>query len=428
MNFKESAKIMQNYLEKFYPLQRMFNSPGIDQTFKTLKEDIEDIKIHEYKAGLTCEDWTVPYNWEMLYGVMKDENGNIIVSSNDNILFVSAFSESVSGWFSKNEIQKHCLIHPRLNDVFMFQHRLAFNFDKKDWGISMPRNIFDHLDNSKKYFIDIKVKKKNTPMKVAEWFIQGKSNNIICIAAHIDEQLCNDDLTGCVVGLELMKYINKLKNRKYSYQLLLFPETIGSFIYMYHNEQKIKQINCMLNLEMLGAGETLSLKHSMDKTSYFDMILKLSIQQETNEYKELDFFEGYENDERSFAWPTFGITGVGIQRHPFKYYHTHKDNPDIIKSEYLIEGLKISKNFIDILESDYIPIFTYKIPPKLSKHNLYYDSIEDPLKFQKFNNHLLFNINGKNKISDLAEKIGLSYWEVYDYLENFVNLNLIKRI
>jgi len=427
MNYKQSLSNMEKYIETFYPLQRMFNSPGLDKTFDILKNDINQIKILEYPAGMVCEDWVVPYNWEVVSGIMKDEDGNKIVSLEDNLLFVSAFSEEVSGWFTKDEIKKHSLIHPNIDDVFMFQHRLAFNFEKKEWGISIPKKMFNSLNDNKKYFIDIKVNKKDTPMKVAEWFIKGQSEEVICIAAHIDEQLCNDDLTGCVVGIELFKYIETLKNRKYSYQLLLFPETIGSFVYMYNNQESVRKIKCMLNLEMLGAGDELSLKHSLDKDTYFDKVLELAFKEETNQYKKLSFFEGYENDERSFAWPTFGITGVGIQRHPFKYYHTHKDNPSIINKDYLIEGLKISQNFINILEGDYTPSFKNVIPPKLSKHNLYFDSINDPIKFQKFNNEVLFRVNKTNSIVDLAFNINLNFSEVKEYLDKFLELNLIKK-
>ena len=75
-------------------------------------------------------------------------------------------------------------------------------------------------------------------MKVAEIFLQGETNQTICICAHIDE-LCNDDLSGCVVAIELIKFLSEIKNRKYSYQVILSPELIGTIFFAGNNMKKI---------------------------------------------------------------------------------------------------------------------------------------------------------------------------------------------
>ena len=126
--------------------------------------------------------------------------------------------------------------------------------------------------------------------------------------------------------------------------------------------------------------------------------------------------------------PTFGIPGIALQRHPFKCYHTSKDTPEAINPDYMIEALKVSQSFVDIFEQDYIPVYTQVIPPKLSKHGLYFDSINDKEKFIKFNNNLLYMINGTMKISEIAHKLELNFFEVFDYLERFRQLNLIEEL
>ena len=97
-------------------------------------------------------------------------------------------------------------------------------------------------------------------------------------------------------------------------------------------------------------------------------------------------------------------------------------------SPYMIEALQVAQSFVDIFEQDYIPVYTQVIPPKLSKHGLYFDSINDKEKFIKFNNNLLYMINGTMKISEIAHKLELNFFEVFDYLERFRQLNLIEEL
>ncbi len=423
---KENCAVrMMTLIEEIFPLARRFNSPGMDRAYEIVQEHYDELSIYEYPSGLVCEDWTVPFSWEAKSGVLKDEAGQVLVSLEEELLFVAAYSDPVEGWFSKKELLAHALVHPTLNDVFMFQHRLGFNLERPQWGISLSQNIVDLLKEDKKYYLNIEVETKANNMKVAEWLLPGTSDRTICIAAHIDEQLCNDDLTGCVVGLELMRWIQEKTDRKYTYRLLLFPETIGSFIHMYSHQEDFANTICQLNLEMVGAGEQLKIKHSFHSDTAIDHILQMALAHQGVDYGSLEFFDGYGNDERSFEWPTFGIPGVALQRHPFRYYHTSKDTPQIISPEYLLEALEVSKTFVAIFENDYIPEYTMVLPPKLSKRGLYFDAVNDRENFKKFNNHLLYMINGTSKLSDIAYALQLDFFEVYNYIEQFVQQGLI---
>lgn len=418
---------MIELIKAIFPLARRFNSPGMDKAFDIIRVAYPDLKIYEYPSGMTCEDWVVPYSWEVISGVLLDVYGEVIISVEDELLFVSSYSEPIEGWFSKDEILQHALIHPTQKDVLMFQHRLGFNLEAPKWGISLSQNIADQLKENEKYFIKIEVEKKENTMKVAEWILEGTSKETIYIAAHIDEQLCNDDLSGCVVGLELMDFLKSIPQRKYTYKLLIFPETMGSFVHMYNHIDSFNNALCQLNLEIVGAGEQLKIKHSFNGNTHFDYKLEMALKHLKIDYGHLNFFDGYGNDERSFEWPTFGIPGIALQRHPFKYYHTSKDTPEIIEPDCLWEALEVSKTFINIFEKDYIPVYTHKLPPKLSKHGLYFDAVNDKVNFKKFNNDLLYLINGTLKLSEICFQLNIDFYEAYNYLNKFIELKLIKK-
>jgi len=423
-NNKINTKRMMKLIKKISPLQRMINSEGLDEAFKILKTDWPEIIIHEYNAEEIAEDWEVPYAWKVLQGTMLNESGEIIASTDENKLFVAPYSEAVEGWFLKEEIEKHLRTRPDNPNAFSLEHRNAYDYHLKDWGITLPHNRWKNLPNAK-YHIKIDIKKSKNSMKVAEYFLPGRRQETICFCAHIDE-LCNDDLSGCVVGVELIHQIAKLKNRQYSYQVILSPEMIGTIFYIHRNQKKIENTLGMLNMETMGAGEKWVFKKSLKGNSLFDNILKEALTSLTFDYREIGFFEGYGNDERVFEWPTIGIPSVSLQRFPFREYHTSDDNPEIINEKYLEEGLKTCIKFVEIVEKNKLPVFTKKIQPWLTKWKLYFNWEKDPDLFHKFNNDVLFHVNGQNSIIDLANIAGLSFCDVYYFLEKFEKNGLIQ--
>lgn len=422
---KMSIQRMMQFIRSVYPLQRMINSEGMDDAFKVVQNDIPETIIHEYLSGSVCRDWIVPKGWKVKEAWLKDKQGNEIANFINDPLFVAAYSEPVSGWFSKEAISAHVRSHPTKPGAYFLEHRNAYNYKLVDWGITLPKNIWENLDEGD-FQVHIDVEWSDRSMKVAEIFVQGESEEIISISAHIDE-ICNDDLSGCAVGMELIRYIQQLPKRKYSYQLLLVPETIGTFFYVFNNLERVKKTIGMYNLETVGAGESWVLKKALSRDSYIELALKCGLDNSGFPYREINFFDGYGNDERVYEWPTLKIPGVALQRYPFHEYHSGDDTPDNIDQLLLFNAFQISIEFVTVLENDFIPVYTSVIPPWLSRHDLYYDSKDDSSKFHRFNNLVLFNIDGMKKISEIAQLSGLSFNEVHDYLQKFIGKGFIKK-
>jgi aminopeptidase-like protein len=342
-----------------------------------------------------------------------------------NPLFVAPYSEPVNGWFNKTEIGKHLSTRRDRPDAYALEHRHAYDYQLVDWGISLPFNLWVNLPEED-YHIEIVVESTPGSMKIAEYFLKGRRREIVCICAHIDE-LCNDDLSGCVVAMELMRKLEMISGLEYSYQMLLVPEMFGTLYYTFHNMDKLSRTIVMLNLETLGSGADLYLKKSIKSNSPFEDILRAALQHSAVPFKEMGFFEGYGNDERVFAWPKIGIPGVALQRYPFPEYHTSDDHPGIIEPRYLQEALLTCETFVKILDQNYIPVFKNILPPWLSRNGLYFDCQNEPEKFRKFNNTVLYNINGKNSVLDLSLLSELDFFEVYDYLDKLVRKDFIQK-
>ncbi len=416
---------MRTLLEEINPLQRMLNSPGLDKTFEIFKREFPDAIIHEYPAGMEREDWIVPRSWEVKTGIMKDEKGKVIASTDESLLFVAPYSEPIEGWFTKDEIASHLMTRKDVPDLFLLQHRNTYDYQLVDWGITLPYNRWIELPEGR-YFIKIDVKWGDGSMKLGEYTLPGRRDEIICICAHIDE-LCNDDLSGCILGMEIMRGLEKIPEREYTYQLLWVPEMFGPLFYAYENPKIINKTIGMLNLEAVGAGEEWCLKKAWKPGTRLERILRNAMKSSELPFRELEFFEGYINDEKVYSWPKINIQGVAIQRFPFREYHTSGDVVELIEDDLMLEALDFSERFIKILENDYVPEYTGQLPPWLTRRELYFDSKLDPENNNKYNNHLLYHIDDKLSVMDLSDIAGLKFDVALGYLEQLATAGVIRK-
>jgi len=421
----DRAKRMRDLLTEINPLQRMLNSPGLDKTFEIFKREFPNAVIHEYPAGMEREDWIVPRSWEMISGVMKDKNGNIIASTEESELFVAPYSEPIEGWFTKSEIEQRLMTREDVPDFFLLQHRNTYDYQLNDWGITLPFNRWSALEDGE-YYINIDVKWGDGSMKVGEYILPGKRDDILCICAHIDER-CNDDLSGCILGMEIMKGLEEIEDREFTYQLLWVPEMFGPIFYANGNPEVMNKTFGMLNLEAVGAGDEWCLKRAWKPDTRLEKTLRSAMKSTDIPFNELDFFEGYINDEKVYAWPKIDIQGVAIQRFPFREYHTSGDTIDLIDYGLMMESLDFSERFINILENDYIPDYPNSLPPWLTRRELYFDSKLDPENHNKYNNHLLYNIDGEKSVMDLSETTDLKFEVSLKYLEQLYESGVIEK-
>ena len=404
----------------------MVSSPGLDKAFDIVKRELPSVTIHEYASGTECGDWVVPPSWHVSEGYMEDRAGNRIASIEESNLFVAPYSEPVEGWFTKQEIAKHVRTRPDRPSAFSLEHRHAYNYNLVDWGITLPHNRWTALPDGK-FNIKIEVETSDGFMKVAEYYLPGRRPETVCLCAHIDE-LCNDDLSGCVVGLEVMRALEQQENRQYSYQLLLVPEMLGTLFFVHENIEKVRNTIGMLNLEMLGAGDDWVMKKSLRGNTLLDIALRQGLQTLGLEFQELEFFQGYGNDERVYEWPTIGIPGVSLQRYPFAEYHTSEDTPEILHGEWLEEAFQICMSFVQVLEQNAIPRYKTLLQPWLTKWGLYFDNVLDPETFNKFNNIVLFHVDGMRTILELAQMADLPFDQVRKYLDKFVEKDLVEYV
>ena len=79
--------------------------------------------------------------------------------------------------------------------------------------------------------------------------------------------MANNELSGPVISIEILKWIKKYKKTHYSYRFVYGPETIGAIYYISRNLKKLRQkVKYAFNLTCQAGGMQFSFLLSELKT------------------------------------------------------------------------------------------------------------------------------------------------------------------
>jgi aminopeptidase-like protein len=385
-------------------------------------------KISRFKTGEDHSTWLIPVQWDVVEAELKDLKGKLIASYEDHPLFLAPYSIDFEGEVTKDELLKRVLTKQSRPNDFIYQHRLALNFQLrlKDWSITLPYNLVQRLEDDK-YFVKIKTKISDGELLVGEYQLKGRRPNIFAILSHMCHPgQVNDGIGGVALGMALMEVLKMRGNLQFTYELLVMPETFGSAVYLSANENKIQEYFGSIFLEMPGQGKSLTMNHSRKGFLYFDYVLKYAIKANYHDINEFPFHRGMCNDEMNFDWPGVDIPGLAIYWDSFQEYHTSSDSPKNMDLSKMKIYFKALVHFIDIIERDYIPKFTQRVQVYQTRYNLYVDFFNQQDLYYKITD-LLYGLDGEKSLFEVSHNLGISFEDAYDYIEQYVQLGFIQK-
>jgi hypothetical protein len=188
-------------------------------------------------------------------------------------------------------------------------------------------------------------------------FIPGETDEEIVCLAHLchPQGSCNDNLSGCVAGMELMRATKRLLERgdlpplKRGLRLLLVPELKGAPAYLESiGLQKRKKILAGINLDMVGASQNnqngpLLINEPPHACPSFVTALCQAILEELKEEERITGRYGFVplfnshimeyrggSDHAFFTDPICGIPMPMVGQEPDRFYHTSGDRPETL--------------------------------------------------------------------------------------------------
>jgi aminopeptidase-like protein len=404
---------MRELIDALWRLPRDLVSDGYDRALAALAAQVP-MTIHEYPSGRECWTWIIPNAWNCRAARLETLDGRRLFSTEDHPLHVVSYSQPFTGEVGREALFAHLHVHPTLPEAIPYRYA----FYERAWGLCCSRRQRTALTDAR-YRVTIDVDERPGMLKVGEVIHPGRSEQSFVLCAHLDHPaMVNDDLSGVVVGLEVMRRLRRRRTR-YTYRFLILPETIGSAAYLSHHEALIPSMLGGLFLEMLGLDAPAALQRSYTESSAVDRCFERAFTAHCPEGWIGAFRRVIGNDERQFNAPGVRVPMLSLSRvlprsspdWPYPEYHSSLDTPALASDRRLEESVQLVLAMIDAWEAEVIPQPRFRGEVFLSRYGLFVDLWRDPAKHQALFD-VMFELDGTASLADIARTVGRPAAEV----------------
>ena len=421
---------MYDLAAEIFPIFRSLTGKGVRKTLEVLDNYIGrdgiQLKIHEVPSGTQVFDWTVPKEWLIRSAFIEDRQGNRIVDMETSNLHVLGYSVPVDRWVSLEELKKVVYTQPDQPALIPY----VTSYYKERYGFCMSQHQLDSLPEGD-YHIFIDSELFDGSLTYAEVILPGETDEELMLTSYIcHPSMANNECSGPVVLAALMRYVNALEKRRYTYRFVLNPETIGSITYLSRNLDHLKEkLVAGIVLSCVGDDRDYSIIESRYADTIADKSLK-SVLRAQGDYSTYSFLKRG-SDERLYNAPGIELPVIGFSRtkyHEYPEYHTSADNMDLISPAGLQGAYETMVRWIYCMENNGRYKMTVLCEPQLGKRELYptvsrkgtYDEVS-----AMFN--LIAYSDGKNDLFDISKMIGVAPYDLVPIVKTLEENHLLRR-
>ena len=422
---------MMELIGELWYLARELVSDEYDQALHRLAEEVP-MTIHEYPSGMPVWSWTVPEKWTCHKAYLETLDGRRIIDRANHPLHVVSYSLPFEGVVDREELLAHLHVHPQEPDLIPF----VFKYYQRDWGLCLPQTVRDTLDEDQ-YRVVIRTSFEPGTLKVGEVVVPGEVEESFMLAAHLCHPAqVNDDLTGVVVGLDVMRHLLAGPKPHYTYRFLILPETIGSVSYLSQNADLIPKMVGGLFLEMLGNDSGLALQQSFLPESQSDQALIAALRGVDPEGFVGPYRTIINNDERQFNSPGVRVPMLSLSRverpelletiyRPYKEYHSSADTPEIVTQERLEAAREAVLALISAFDRNAYVVNYFKGEVFASGYGIWIDYRVNPEGHRNLF-QIMERCDGTRTVAEIANQLGISFQAVWEIVAQFAEKDLVS--
>ena len=403
---------MHDLCRELFPICRSITGDGYRQSLAILQTHVPEMKAVEVATGTQCFDWEVPREWNIRDAYVIDPEGRKICDFKSSNLHVLGYSAPVNATVSLAELQEHLYSLPEQPDAIPY----ITSYYKERWGFCMAHNERAQLkEGDYKVYIDSDL--KDGFLTYGELIIPGETSEEIFLSSYLcHPSMANNELSGPVVTTFLAKWLSGLERRRYTYRIVIIPETIGSITYLSRNFEAMKgKVIAGFNVSCIGDDRAYSYLPSRQGDSLADkaaLHVLNRLHPEFVTYRYLD--RG--SDERQYCSPGIDLPVCSIMRTKYgcyPEYHTSLDDLKLVTPEGLFGGYHALQKAIECLELNEKLRATVCCEPQLGKRGLYptISTKASGAVVRDMMNFLAY-ADGKLSTLEIAEKINVPLWEL----------------
>lgn len=244
--------------------------------------------------------------------------------------------------------------------------------------------------------------------------------------------MADNECSGPSLAAELIRFVNRMEKRRYTYRFLFIPETIGSITYLAtgdHLEERKKTMKAGFNLSCVGDDLAYSMIASRKGNTLSDRVLHGILKDKEN-YTRYSFLKRG-SDERQYNAPGIDLPVVCFCRSKFgefPEYHTSADNMDFVSPEGFQGSYDVMTSVIRALEyNDYYEAAVLG-EPQFGKRGLY-PEISKKGSYESIYamRDLLTYSDGTMDLLEISETIGVSVDELIPIIDRLTEHGLLLR-
>jgi aminopeptidase-like protein len=354
----------------------------------------------------------------------------------DEPLFVGPYSIPFSGVIERDELFKHLHTLPHLPDAVP----LCPSYYKSDWNLGVPASLMETMTDAR-YKVHIDSEFQPGDLCIGEVYLPGESGKEIIISTYMCHPMtANDNLSGVVLAVELFRILAAMPSRKYSYRLIIIPETIGSVTFLYHHQEEMADVVGGFAITCCGDGGPITFKRSWQGDSLCDRAGERALAERGQEHEVLDYYLTG-SDERQFNAPGFRIPMPCIMRTPpSKYveYHSSFDTLDLLSPENLADCLQFTLDTMFIVDNNTTYRNNHMTEPFLTGYDLFqqvtvgnygvFRNPKDAVDPGKLNQVVIHETDGGSDLLAMAAKWDCPFHRILDTSRAFEKAGLIEEV
>ncbi len=417
---------MHDWARQIFPINRSLTGDGVRQTLNFIKDHAPELQVFEVPTGTKAFDWVVPKEWSIREAWIADSNGEKLIDFRENNLHCMGYSAPIDKIVSREELEHYLYSLPNQPDAIPY----VTSYYKRNSGFCLTQKQRDSFGNGP-FHIYIDSELFDGSLSYGELLVPGDSPESILFSTYIcHPSLANNEVSGPVVALALAKYVQSLKNRRYSYRFLFTVETIGSIYFISkHLEELRRDLICGWVLTCIGDDRNYSYVPTRNGNTLTDRISRRILKDLGKKYTEYSWLDRG-SDERQYNSPGVDLPVGSLMRTKYgEYpeYHTSLDTLEVISPEGLAGGLSMLVQAVDILETNNFYRVNVKCEPQLDKRGLYPTTSTKSSDTQLRNQmNVISFLDGQLDLLEISEICGISYNEVVSVINKLYDVDLVE--
>jgi aminopeptidase-like protein len=388
----------------------------------------------EYASGSELNGWRIPHEC-IVEAAELWRNGHLVYDAKGRPLSTVAQSDSFVGTLPLEELRSHLFSADGNPAATPYHWSRLYRPDESIWGFCLPQSALSNLSPGD-YTVRLVTRKRPSTMKVFVHTLEGTTGETILFNAHNCHPFqANDDISGIVVGIEVMKRLAELPARRFTYALMVAPELFGPMFWL--NDlagEQVARIKGTVMLKSVGNRRALRLQESFTGQSSLDLAAHRILKTRYKSYEHGAFRAIYGNDETVFEANPYLIPSISLTRWPFPEYHTDLDNPKLLSEDNLQDTVTTAVDICRALEMNIKPRTVSKGLVCLSRYGLYrsvpavgdfgVDYSSEQGRWNRLMNLLPRTLDGNTGLLDIATRFDLPIEDVYLYVKEWIKHGL----